>query len=1024
MSLTSIHTIGDALYRYRDSPKLAVICEGRELTYGQLWDAGTRIARHLIELGVKKGDRVILDVERSEHYVCLLLGLSLAGGVAVYIHRGWPEEQRAYVIEDCAPKLVVDDEMALRLEEAVPDAPGAASRTSLPSVSGEDAFQIVYTSGSTGRPKGAVLCHAVAANISLPFADNRLCQYEEEHDDRLLIDLDFSFVGMCILLMRALFNEKTAVIASERETSSMGRLATLVANARATEVIWTPSRIRSLLANPDMAREVNRLERMSVVGEKVPEWLYPLVQRYMPSTRVFCAYGMAELMQVEEHLFLPGEESLLEGGVHNITLHVLDEKGAAVPVGGTGEICVSGTPAWYGSYWNNPELTNQKYVQHPSLGRIFRTGDLATLEESGRMRIKGRGDTTAKLRGMRIDLQAIEGTMLAYPGVREVVVQIQGSERQVLAAFYTRDDAGGEADDFALGLRRRLAAELPYYMVPEQLMEVAAIPLNYNGKTDHRALERLVPQGAARRAAQTDTERLLCGLFAEVLHLTDTPSANDSFFALGGDSMAGIELASRLADLGVRMEMRWLYAAPTPALLSQMVSQEESDNPPGLHLSLPELPAWSEAQRRAIEWTGIAGEVECLYPVYEGTERRLRDRDFWTLADFWLIDFDEQTPTRIRTRLGQMARAHQALRSVFLFPEGEQPVQAVLKDREPEFFYEDLSGSAQKAGGLSAEQRRYLGRRLRYDYAVGFDDARGPLWKVGLVRIAKNRAVVYRFYSHTLLDGQSMVRFMDDLRGSDELRPDARLMNAHVRKALFAPRSDAEGYFRGLGLPMRLASVPTPSPGRASGGGGLRSVRVQREGLVEKVQGYCASAGVTLATALHYCLGRALCALVGQATCCFLSVSGGRGRDESGLLGSFVYEFPFVFNEGDSIWSCQEKLLRADMHAWVWSLSQMAPLRLADANTVVLDILNVYGTTDDKNLSLLSPYAALDDIGTKTFIQQTHRSTSGPRRLFVTSATALGQLLTAVYDPSTQDQTFVEALFDQLSKEVHDMLGS
>ena len=137
MSLESIHTIGEALGRYRDSAKVAVVCEGRELTYGQLWDAGVRVALHLVELGLRKGERVILDVGRSEHYVCMLLGLSLAGGVAVYIHRGWPEAQRAYVIEDCDPKLIVDDEMAHKLEGEGPEAPDAERELALPCVLGD-----------------------------------------------------------------------------------------------------------------------------------------------------------------------------------------------------------------------------------------------------------------------------------------------------------------------------------------------------------------------------------------------------------------------------------------------------------------------------------------------------------------------------------------------------------------------------------------------------------------------------------------------------------------------------------------------------------------------------------------------------------------------------------------------------------------------------------------------------------------------------------------------------------------------
>ena len=98
MAETGIQTIGEAVARYRFSRKTAVVCGGQRLSYQELWERSERIAQNLIREGLEKGDRVVLDMGRTGDYICMFLGVALAGGISVYIHRGWPEKQRAYEI--------------------------------------------------------------------------------------------------------------------------------------------------------------------------------------------------------------------------------------------------------------------------------------------------------------------------------------------------------------------------------------------------------------------------------------------------------------------------------------------------------------------------------------------------------------------------------------------------------------------------------------------------------------------------------------------------------------------------------------------------------------------------------------------------------------------------------------------------------------------------------------------------------------------------------------------------------------
>ncbi|MBE5851312.1 MAG: long-chain fatty acid--CoA ligase, partial [Lachnospiraceae bacterium] len=334
MAEAEIQTIGEAMAEYRHSRKTAVVCGGQRLSYQELWERSERIARNLVREGLKKGDRVVLDMGRTGDYICMFLGVALAGGIAVYIHRGWPEKQRTYVIESCKPRRTVTDETARALmqEKSIPGNEAAA----LPEVRGEDPFQIVYTSGSTGRPKGAVLAHRTAVNSRVPPRLSRMCA---ERCECRLVDLDFSFVASTFFILRGLLSEKTLVIPTGEELLNAERLAALMEREGVTGAFWTPSRLMKLLTEPAMAAALRRFRVLAFTGEKIPEGLLAALGKHMPEAEAISVYGMSEMMDVSDSLLRPGRENLLPGGGEGIGLHLLDERGEPVAEGETGELC-------------------------------------------------------------------------------------------------------------------------------------------------------------------------------------------------------------------------------------------------------------------------------------------------------------------------------------------------------------------------------------------------------------------------------------------------------------------------------------------------------------------------------------------------------------------------------------------------------------------------------------------------------------------------------------------------------------
>lgn len=1023
----NLKTIGEILFRYRKSKEPALIFHGRIMTYQHLYESCASVALQLRRRGLKKGDRLVLDMERSQRYVCMMLGIAMSGGVVVSIHKGWPAFMREQVLMECDPFLIVTDEMADAIMESPEEMPPGSVVSLLPEVKGEDPFQIVYTSGSTGKPKGTVLCHLMAANISLCSGKNAMCRHFAASCRRSLLDADFSFVASSIVMMQALFNEKAVVIASREEISSPGRLAVLCQREEIDEVCWTPSRIFSLLSDPDMARAARRIRVMMVAGEKIPEKLYSLIAQFMSDTTVYCAYGMSEMMQVEDHPFIPGRENLLGCGCENIALHVLDPKGESVLAGETGEICISGIPAQLGYYWRDSELTEKRYMRHPVYGRIFRTGDLAVLEQDGGFRIAGRKDQMTKLRGMRIDLEAIEQAILMFPGVAEAVVMILGEgEGQTLAAFYTRKDQASFTGntsghyDFEQELRVSLSGRLPYYMVPAWLTELSEMPLNYNGKTDLLALSRLAPKQTAYRASVTELEHLLCELFADVLRLPRQAGADDSFFVLGGDSMSGMELIVRLKEKGLHMDIKMLFAGPTPGQLAKVLRPVRDEDTKDSMENLPPMPDWTYAQAEAVKKTFGKQAVECLYPVTRGMERHLRRGDAWMLADFHVICFDEKTQETIRLHLAQMTCAHQALRSVFLFPEGERPVQAVLKEYTPSFFFADLSADEQEGKILSGKQKTAISQALIEDVDRGTEPVEGPLFVARLFRTHKDQALLYRYYSHTLLDGEAQLRLLDELLGKTKIRSDREILGWHFRRIQYAPRQNALAFWRRLGLGDAISSLPGPYLLEKTGGNSRQSFSAGDGRLLKELKDYCKRTSITLAAILCYCLGEVACRKLKVPSFTFLTVSNGRMPEEKGILGCFAHEYPFVFHDGDSLEDCQGQLLSASEHAWIFSMPEDTPSLKTGENSVFLDMINVYAP----EINTLPPAQVLDAKGLGKYMSGINSKNHKSERISIFSAPQLGYLCRGTYDPACVDSAFMKEFAKELSLQLQSIVSA
>ncbi|MEU2625418.1 non-ribosomal peptide synthetase, partial [Streptomyces sp. NPDC007157] len=260
-----------------------------------------------------------------------------------------------------------------------------------------------------------------------------------------------------------------------------------------------------------------------------------------------------------------GDVSLGEAIANNQVL-VLDEHLNPVPDGVPGELYLGGAGLARG-YLGDARKTAAAFVPHPFADgeRLYRTGDRGVRRPNGRLTFLGRADSQVKIRGIRIEPAEIEHTLRRHPHVHDAVVTkwepTPGDHR--LAAYITTRHGIAE-DELLTDLNTHLSDQLPLYMIPSSITVLDRIPVNANGKTDHRALPepRYEADAVAVRPA-TEAEQLIDGIWAEVLDRSDL-DIHANFFALGGHSLLATRIVSRLRSaLSVDVPLALIFDNPT-----------------------------------------------------------------------------------------------------------------------------------------------------------------------------------------------------------------------------------------------------------------------------------------------------------------------------------------------------------------------------------------------------------------------------------------------------------------------------
>jgi len=565
---------------------VALVFEGRELTYAEVNQRANQLARVLRKRGVGPDVLVGVFAERSFEMVVALLAVLKAGGAYVPLDPSYPAERLGHMLEDArAPVVLAQPHLASQLpaqagEVLLLDASWAAYAGEV----GEDLEDmgkpqdlayVIFTSGSTGRPKGAMNEHRGICN--------RLLWMQEEYgltgEDRVLQKTPFSFDVSVWEFFWPLLTGARLVIARPEGHRDTAYLVNLIRESGITTLHFVPSMLRVFLEEEGL-EDCGSLRRVICSGEALPHELQERCFARLPGAELHNLYGPTEAaVDVTYWACRRGDERLtvpIGWPVANTHMYVLDPRLEPVPIGVPGELYIGGLQVGRG-YVGRDDLTAERFVpdpfSHTPGARLYKTGDLARHLPDGAIEYLGRLDYQVKIRGQRIELGEIEATLDKHAGVGQSVVMARADtpgDQRLVAYVVARQVAPSIAE-----LKEHLSRELPAYMVPSAFVFLDALPLTSSGKVDRKVLpapERSDSQQTAYVAPRTATEEKLASIWAELLGL-ERVGIEENFFDLGGHSLLLLQGYSRLrATFGRDLPFVALMQYPTVRSLASYLS--------------------------------------------------------------------------------------------------------------------------------------------------------------------------------------------------------------------------------------------------------------------------------------------------------------------------------------------------------------------------------------------------------------------------------------------------------------------
>eukprot|EP00933_Yihiella_yeosuensis_P043199 TRINITY_DN3792_c2_g1_i1.p1 TRINITY_DN3792_c2_g1~~TRINITY_DN3792_c2_g1_i1.p1 ORF type:complete len:1147 (-),score=212.67 TRINITY_DN3792_c2_g1_i1:342-3782(-) len=493
-----------------------------EVSYGKFGELTRKVAKQLLTLGIKRGDRVLLMVHRGVHQLVSIYACMAVGAVWVPVDPDVPDSWLEYVQEDSEAALIIEEEKASNSSRAkipVVKAPvdGSqlvtdkgevvkASDGGLPSHQRTDPVVVFYTSGSTGKPKGVLHSFEQLEGAAYGIAEDS----NVSKDSIALLRSPAVWSTFEWEAFPAIMVGATLIVAEPQGHKDPMYLARTLDEESVNMIAITPKSLDLVLdAVENQGYRLTNLSDVASTGEQLPVALANRFVNMLPHVKLHNGYNPTESAACTWYVVPQGGldskkyPTNAPAGIPQpgVAVYIMDPDDKAafkqLPEGEDGEILLGGLLSE--GYWRRPELTKEKFVTHPKFGRLYHTGDKGRWED-GQLLTMGRIDRQVKVRGIRVEPEEVEAIMsgvwsnlrdkdAAGGGAGVACVATLGASPELVAFV-----APMASTEELAALEKAVRANLPAYYCPSRFETLSKLPALPNGKVDLKSLQATATQ--------------------------------------------------------------------------------------------------------------------------------------------------------------------------------------------------------------------------------------------------------------------------------------------------------------------------------------------------------------------------------------------------------------------------------------------------------------------------------------------------------------------------------------------------
>lgn len=525
---------------------IALVFEGKEMTYRELNEKANQVAWYLKEKGIKEHDMVAITLDRSIELMIAILAILKTGGCYVPIDKDYAIERKKYMIEESDCKLnIIDNKQDeqftkdnLNIYEFEYKNENIKNINRNNTYTWDSLVYVMYTSGTTGEPKGAMITNR---NIVRLVKNTNYIKFKS--NDRIIQTGATVFDACTFEYWGALLNGLRLYLISKEEMLNPIKLENFLRSNNIT-IMW----LTAPLFNQMVDINPNMFENLIVLitgGDVLSPKHINITKEKCPNLTIINGYGPTENTTFSNCYIINKRYNRIPigGPIANSTSFILDSKQRILPILTEGELYAGGDGVSKG-YLKNEELTKQRYIKDifSNKGMLYKTGDIVRWLPDGNIDFIGRRDNQVKIRGFRIELDEIKNAIMKdNKDINDAVIIIKDDNKQKKILAYFTSKKQENAGEIISSLKEKL----PNYMIPSGIMQLDKLPLNQNGKINLNQLPSINDTIKSVKIKKSRKKNNIIRIYKEILDVNNL--INEDFWENGGDSLSAIRIANEIS---------------------------------------------------------------------------------------------------------------------------------------------------------------------------------------------------------------------------------------------------------------------------------------------------------------------------------------------------------------------------------------------------------------------------------------------------------------------------------------------